>query len=208
MKIDQKQIIIYGGIGLVIITVILIYLLTQINHEQNNYEDLEINTIEVEEQEEKQAQNIKVHIAGSVINEGVVELEEGARIIDAITAAGGTTPDANMKEVNLAYKLQDGQKIYIPNTNDENVQIIEQQGKTNNSETGLININTATQTELELLTGIGPSTAIKIIEYREQNGKFKNIEELKEVPRNRRKQIFSSRRWDNSVKFVLKTCIK
>lgn len=194
MKIDQKQIIIYGGIGLVIITVILIYLLTQINHEQNNYEDLEINTIEVEEQEEKQAQNIKVHIAGSVINEGVVELEEGARIIDAITAAGGTTPDANMKEVNLAYKLQDGQKIYIPNTNDENVQIIEQQGKTNNSETGLININTATQTELELLTGIGPSTAIKIIEYREQNGKFQNIEELKEVPRNRRKQIFSSRR--------------
>ena len=199
MKIDQKQIIIYGGIALVIITVIIIYLLSQINHEQPTYEELQINTTEIEEEETLKTENIKVHIAGSVVNEGVVELEEGARIIDAITAAGGTTPDANMNEVNLAYKLQDGQKIYIPNTNDENVQIIEQQSQTNYTETGLININTATQTELELLTGIGPSTATKIIQYREQNGKFKNIEELKEVPRNRRKQIFSSRNRNNSI---------
>lgn len=182
MKIDQKQIIIYGGIALVIITIIIIYLLTKITPGQANYEELEISTTETIEQTTQTPQTIKVHIAGSVLNEGIVELEEGARIADAITAAGGTTPDANMQNVNLAYKVQDGQKIYIPNANDELETEVIQTEETKLKETGLVNLNTATQTELELLTGIGPSTANKIIEYREQNGKFTSIEELKEVP--------------------------
>lgn len=181
MKIDQKQLIIYGGIALIIIAVIIIYLLTQTNKEEKSYEQLQIESVGTEEKEVEIQEKIKVHIAGSVINEGIVELEEGARIADAIKEAGGTTPDANMEEVNLAYKIQDGQKIYIPNTNDEEVEIIKEEN-TNKSKTGLININTATQTELELLTGIGPSTASKIIAYREQNGKFKTKEDLKEVP--------------------------
>lgn len=181
MKIDKKQLIIYGGIALIIITVIIIYLLSQINHEGSNYEQLQIETIETQEETAETKEKIKVHVAGSVINEGIVELEEGARIADAIKEAGGTTPDANMEEVNLAYKVQDGQKIYIPNTNEEETEIIKEEN-TNQSGTGLININTATQTELELLTGIGPSTASKIIAYREQNGKFRSTEELKEVP--------------------------
>ena len=191
MKIDQKQILIFGGIALVIITVILIYLITKINTAQPNYEELEINAMESTETGVQSTENtqlpqiIKVHIAGSVLNEGIVELEAGARIADAIEAAGGITPDANMQNVNLAYKVQDGQKIYIPNSNDEPETEIVQAGETQLTETGLVNLNTATQTELELLTGIGPSTATKIIEYREQNGKFTSIEEIKEVPRNR-----------------------
>ena len=200
MKIDQKQILIYGGIALIIITVILIYLITKINPAQPNYEELEINSLSESESQIQSTEDtqilktIKVHIAGSVITEGIVELEEGARIADAIDAAGGTTPDANMQNVNLAYKVQDGQKIYIPNTNDEPETEIIQSEEVNLIENGLVNINTATQTELELLTGIGPSTAAKIIEYREQNGKFTNIEEIKEVPRNRRKQICINRK--------------
>lgn len=187
MKIDQKQLIIYGGIALLIISVIIIYLLTKISPEESNYEELQIETTEQTEELTEISKTIKVHIAGSVINEGIVELEEGARVADAITAAGGTTPDANMQNVNLAYKIQDGQKIYIPNMNDEvETEIIQAENKTSLN-TGLVNLNTATQTELELLTGIGPSTATKIIEYREQNGRFTSIEELKEVPRNRRK---------------------
>ena len=191
MKIDQKQILIFGGIALVIITVILIYLITKINPVQPSYDELEINAIERTEMDGQSTENtqlphtIKVHIAGSVLNEGIVELEEDARIADAIEAAGGITPDANMQNVNLAYKVQDGQKIYIPNSNDESEIEIVQSEETKLTETGLVNLNTATQTELELLTGVGPSTATKIIEYREQNGKFTNIEEIKEVPRNR-----------------------
>ena len=188
MKIDQKQILIYGGIALVIITVILIYLVTKITPAQPNYEELEVNSTETTEIRAQSTENtqlpqtIKVHIAGSVLNEGIVELEEGARIADAIEAAGGITPDANMQNVNLAYKIQDGQKIYIPNANDEPETEIVQSEEVQLTETGLVNLNTATQTELELLSGIGPSTATKIIEYREQNGKFTSIEELKEVP--------------------------
>lgn len=191
MKIDQKQILIYGGIALVVITVILIYLITKITPAQPNYDELEVNSNGIVEtgtqftETTQLPQTIKVHIAGSVLNEGIVELEEDARIADAIEAAGGITPDANMQNVNLAYKVQDGQKIYIPNANDEPETEIVQSEEVQLTETGLVNLNTATQTELELLSGIGPSTATKIIEYREQNGKFTNIEELKEVPRNR-----------------------
>lgn len=180
----NKNYILIGGIALIIVVIIIAYLSTLNKTEENTYQVLEIqekNEEKIEETKEK----IKVHIAGSVVNEGIVELEENARVADAIKEAGGTTVDANMEKVNLAYKLQDGQKIYIPNNTEENYTIIsESMGEeTTNIKigTGKININTATQTELELLTGIGPSTASKIINYREENGKFKTIEEIKNV---------------------------
>ena len=125
-----------------------------------------------------------------MVTEGIVELEEGARIADAIQLAGGATADANMQKINLAYKLQDGQKIYIPNLNEDETAITENGGVVETAtagsswanNTGKININIATQTELELITGIGPSTATKIIEYREENGNFQTIEDVKNVP--------------------------
>ena len=109
----------------IICIVIAIYILSLNQQNFNNYEDLEITDTEeiVEEPEEKE--KIKVHIAGSVVSEGIVELEEGARVADAIDQAGGTTADANMDQVNLAYKVQDGQKIYIPNINEEEYEITE-----------------------------------------------------------------------------------
>ncbi len=111
---------------------------------------------------------------------------------------GGLREDANIKDVNLAYKLEDGMKVYIPTNEEQEQQKQEQQvqvqgqeqaqvqvkgdsitsGVTKNTK---ININTATQEQLESLPGIGPSTAIKIINYRNENGKFKKIEDIKEV---------------------------
>lgn len=103
-------------------------------------------------------------------------------------AAGGLTGEADINKINLAYIVKDGQKINIPNVNSvenesyitENIgeNIIVEDVKTSSS---LVNINTATQTELESVTGIGPSTALKIIKYREENGKFKKIEDIKNV---------------------------
>ena len=135
-------------------------------------------------------------------------MQEGSRIADAIEKAGGVTENAYMKDINLATKLEDGMKIYIPtieesmNQNEQNQnesqslmdqtsqyitsssEII-QDGQTNGtSETKTnekININTATQTELETLPGIGPSTSLKIVNYRKENGNFKTIEDIKEV---------------------------
>lgn len=104
-----------------------------------------------------------------------------------IEEAGGLTQNADINKVNLAYVVQDGQKINIPSVNNvekegyisENIgeNIIE-----NDSKTKRVNINSANQNELETLTGIGPSTALKIINYRKENGKFKNIEDIKNVP--------------------------
>lgn len=145
--------------------------------------------------EKQNSETIVIHITGEVKKEGVIYLEEGARIIDAIKEAGGETKQADLSQVNLAYELQDGQKIYIPNKNEKITEYIVDNSNenlmnnqnTNKSDSGSndknikININTATLAELDNLPGIGPSTAQKIIEYREKNGKFKKIEDIQNV---------------------------
>ncbi len=121
---------------------------------------------------------------GAVKKEGVIKIKENSRIIDAIGEAGGLTKDADLKKVNLAYSINDGQKIYIPSINDkEEFEIVSNginEGGVAN-EKGMVNINTATQTQLEELSGIGPSTASSIISYRQEKGKFKSIDEIKNV---------------------------
>ena len=140
---------------------------------------------------------IAIHITGEVKNPGIIYLKQGARIDDAIKGAGGITKNANLNRVNLAYILSDGQKIYIPNKNEkegtkeyiisnsgENVLLEEGNRKESESSKGVkqkVNINTANQTELETLPGIGPSLAQRIMEYRESNGKFQKIEDLQNV---------------------------
>ena len=132
---------------------------------------------------------IVIHITGEVEEEGVIELEKGARISDAIEEAGGTTEEADLSNVNLAYSLSDGQKVKIPNINEKDEEIIVVEEKAgdniiiegNKSKEEKININKAAQTEIETLPGIGPSTALKIINYRNEHGKFKNIEDIKNV---------------------------
>ena len=157
------------------------------NKNQNQYEDVELD-IDTTIKEEKINTTIKIHIAGAIKNPGIIELEENARIADAVEKAGGMTEEANIEKINLAYQVKDGQKIYIPSiydigeteiiTNEAGEKIIENE---ENSSESLININTATETELETLPGIGPSTALKIVKYRKENGNFKKIEEIKNV---------------------------
>ena len=157
------------------------------NKNQNQYEDVELD-INTTIKEEKINTTIKIHIAGAIKNPGIIELEENARIADAVEKAGGMTEEANIEKINLAYQVKDGQKIYIPSiydieeteiiTNEAGEKIIENE---ENSSESLININTATETELETLPGIGPSTALKIVKYRKENGNFKKIEEIKNV---------------------------
>lgn len=156
--------------------------------EEDKYMDVDDSTEEYEYMDEKE-KNIIIHITGSVKNQGIVEVEQGSRISDAIDAAGGATKEADLSKINLAYIVQDGQKIYVPNINDkEEVDTITQDAGDNvikgadNIKEQKININTASQTELETLSGIGPSTALKIINYRIENGNFKKIEDIKNVP--------------------------
>lgn len=201
-KINKKTIM---YIILIIIIVIIYYFFIK----EKDYIEIEnnINVLEVL-QENNIAQNdlqnekhnvnnkIVIHITGAVKKEGIYELDENSRIADCIEKAGGLTEEAYIDEINLAYILQDGMKIYIPkkneNKNDINdntnkyvsneSNITEMSKNTNQtSKTSKVNINTATQSELQSLPGIGTSTALKIINYRKEKGKFKNIEEIKNV---------------------------
>ena len=193
----KKNKILYIGICVIIIIVCIIicYIIDNNNKNENyNYvQVIEESNIENEDNVLKKSEEkaiIYVHISGEVINPGVFSINEGARIKDVIDKAGGLTNNADIEKINLAYQISDGQKIHIPNINDDNDSknyITDDDGENiiisdNNSETNKkININTATQTELETLTGIGPSIASKIIEYRKINGKFEKIEEIKNV---------------------------
>jgi len=127
---------------------------------------------------------IVIHITGAVNKPGVYELSEGDRVKDAISAAGGASSDADLTNINLAQKLRDEDKIYVPRIGEfENLE--QTSGNIipgiNPSEAGKIDINSADIAQLDSLPGIGPATAQKIIDYREQNGPFKTIEELKNV---------------------------
>ena len=129
--------------------------------------------------EENIEETILVHVAGQVANPGVVELKQGDRIQNAIEKAGGILETANLSNINLASFVEDGMKIYIPSVTENNeINISSQEEAVLNSK---ININTANQAQLEQLEGIGEITALRIIEYRKQNGKFKTIEDLKNV---------------------------
>lgn len=130
---------------------------------------------------------IIVYICGAVKESKVISLKEKSRIADAIEAVGGLTDTADLTNVNLAYILEDGEKIYIPKKGEilENQTIISNSRSSSNSQSsipkGKINLNKAGQAELEGIPGIGPSTALKIIQYRNENGKFSSIEDIKNV---------------------------
>lgn len=123
---------------------------------------------------------IVVHITGAVPRPGVYALPEGARVQDAISAAGGFLAEADKGFINLARVLEDGELLEIPYTEGFSpviptpVQNIIIPG----SDTDLIDINTATSFELESLPGIGPTTAQKIIDYRDENGPFFTTEDI------------------------------
>ena len=137
-------------------------------------------------------ENVVVYVCGAVVNPGVYELSEGSRIDDAVIAAGGFSEDADRTYVNLAARLSDGSKLQIPTiseTSDETLaKEIESFDTGDNGYksgasdgNGLININTASQTELATLPGIGEGIAGKIIKYRDENGSFKSIEDIMKV---------------------------
>lgn len=135
---------------------------------------------------EKESKNtIVVEIKGEVKNPDVYEMEEGSIIKDLIEKAGGLTSEANIDKINRAAKLNPNQLIIIPNKNSSEENFLGESeiiyGETNESSEKLININTASLEELTKINGIGETKAKSIIEYREKNGAFKSIEEIKNV---------------------------
>ena len=189
MELSFKQKLAIGIVGALIIIGVGVYIYWANKAEEYDFNDFYANT----EPDKKKENTIIVHITGEVKNAGIIELPEESRIADAIEQAGGVTEEADLDQVNLAFVLSDGQKIYIPNkkereANEEKAYITAESGnnviikdKVEGGKKQKVNINEAKQEDFEQLPGIGPSIAKKIIEYREQNGKFTSIDELQEV---------------------------
>jgi competence protein ComEA len=180
-KEKSIKIAVFAIVGLVILSVFLI--------NGNKSEDVSSESVadtEIAESAEESADVLIVDISGAVNNPQVVELTADSRISDAIQAAGGLTDDADISQINRAQILQDGEKIYIPKKGEKTG--AETASGTSSSSAvgssgsaGKVNINTAGSDELQKITGVGPATAEKIINYRSANGSFRSPEDLKKV---------------------------
>ncbi|MEW6567646.1 MAG: helix-hairpin-helix domain-containing protein [Chloroflexota bacterium] len=122
---------------------------------------------------------IRVHVSGAVNQPGVVTLPQGSIVQQAIEAAGGALPEADLDHLNLAAIVQTGQRIHVP-LRGETTAPSDQAAEPGSS--ARLNLNTATAPELELLPGIGPVLASNIIAYREAHGPFQSVEQLLDVP--------------------------
>ena len=123
---------------------------------------------------------IRVYVSGAVQSPAVCKLPPGSIIRDAIDAAGGPAPDADLACINLALELEDQQHVHVPLEGETNPPPVVS-GGASSSEEKLVNINTATARELETLPGVGEVTAQRIIAHREANGPFATIEGIQEV---------------------------
>lgn len=149
---------------------------TSITAEEESYGD---GTIE---SDNYYVENIDIYIdiGGCVYNPGVYKVKAGTRLFEVIEKAGGLTDDADIDSINRAEEVYDGQKLIIYSVDSDNeygdLAVSPQQDSD-----GRININTADSSLLQEIPGVGPTTAQKIIDYRESNGKYKSIEDIKNV---------------------------
>lgn len=183
--INKYKVLIIALICLLGFLLILSKFSSSINNDEDAFKKYNKKT-EIREDSEKdyveedKKEEILVYIGGAVVEPNVYKLSEGSRIKDLVHLAGGFLDNAESKNINLAQKLNDEDYIYVyavgENEIDSNIG-----SETSSIKDGRININKATVEELKSIDGIGEVRASKIIEYREENGPYKNIDELKTI---------------------------
>lgn len=200
----RKQIIIASAILILIVTTSIVYINIRPKEKPKIKEEKIALKKEKKGTKEEAIEEYKVDIKGEVINPGIYTLKKYSRIIDCIELAGGLTENANTTVLNLSKKITDEMVIIVysnaevadfkktkeleKQVQDSCIQKNEDYLKNDacidddSSNTSLISINTATEDELSSLSGIGPSKAKQIVEYRTTNGPFKTIEDIKQVP--------------------------
>ena len=149
----------------------------------NKEKSLDDNTKELEiEKATEESEEIMVHISGAVNSPGILRLDSSKRVVDALDLAGGARDDADLDRVNLAARLHDEEKIYIPKVCEvqENMTTLVS-SSSSSGPSSKININSADLSELTKIPGVGEKTAQKILDYRANNS-FSSIEDIKNVP--------------------------
>jgi competence protein ComEA len=131
------------------------------------------------------AAGVVVHVAGAVRRTGVYELDVGARVDDAVHAAGGPVGDADLDGLNLAAPLVDGQRVYVPLAGEVDPAAVPSGDPAGAADgaapTGPVDLNTATVEQLESLPGVGPATAAAIVDDRARNGPYASVDDLDRV---------------------------
>lgn len=122
---------------------------------------------------------VYVHVHGAVSRPGLYRLDEGARVVDVVAAAGGLTDEADPGAVNLARELSDGEQLYVPVLGEAPPPAPPAAGT---DAGGLVDLNTADAATLDTLPRIGPALAERIIAWREENGPYTSVEDLLAVP--------------------------
>ena len=129
-----------------------------------------------------------VHVAGQVTNPGVYAVPAGGRVADAVLAAGGTSAEADLEQLNLAARVSDGERIHVPKKGEPPLPMVAAPGAAPSAGTagpgasGPLDLNSATAEQLEALPGVGPATSKAILAYRSSHGRFRSVTELLEVP--------------------------
>ena len=135
------------------------------------------------EMESETEETIRVHVCGAVKKAGVYTLLKGAIAADAVSAAGGPAQDAALDCLNLAQTVENGEQIYVPSVKETGeTHTLSLSGTGGGDASGKVNINTADESQLMTLSGIGQSRAQAILAYRSEHGKFQSIEEIMNVP--------------------------
>ncbi|MBV9935541.1 MAG: helix-hairpin-helix domain-containing protein [Actinobacteria bacterium] len=124
---------------------------------------------------------VVVAAAGAVVTPGLYKVAGGARVADVLNAAGGPTPDADVDQLNLALKVSDGDRVYVPRKGEAPPPAAGIGGGTGGQADGPVNLNTATLEQLDALPGVGPATAEAILDYRKQHGRFHAVDDLLQV---------------------------
>ena len=131
---------------------------------------------------------VTVHVAGQVRSPGVYAVPSGGRVADAVVAAGGTAAEADVEQLNLAARVSDGERVYVPKKGEAAPAAAAPPApagsgtKAGGAPAGPVDLNTATAEQLEALPGVGPATSKAILAYRSSHGRFRSVTELLEVP--------------------------
>jgi competence protein ComEA len=153
-----------------------------------------VATIAVQDDASGGGDRVVVHVAGAVRDPGVYKLPSTARVDDAVARAGGATRRADLGGLNLAAKLEDGRQVLVPERAGRGAAAAAPGAAAAEPAEGQpLNLNTATLEQLDTLSGVGPTTAQKILDYREELGGFSSIEELGEIPGIGEKRLASLR---------------
>ena len=186
-EIPPRQLVVYG----LAVVAVLILGAWYLSRGSGGPEAIAAAPIKVTARDDDRGGVVLVHVAGAVRNAGVYRLRAGARVNDALARAGGATRRADLSQVNLAAKVEDGRQVLVPRRVAAAVApgssaapgASAAPGTTASGQPAMpVNLNTATLEQLDTLPGVGPATAQKILDYREEHGGFGSVDELGEVP--------------------------